>query len=94
MTYSGIKDKINYKKVAPLLALMFAVGFGIPTALYVIIFCDDCIPIPDFFEEPAIDPCLDDPRCIEPPPEVDETKNFTNIGKYKVAFLQELYFLR
>ncbi len=91
MTNSGEKEKINYSRVAPLLALTFAVGFGVATGAYFLIFCEDCFTVPTVSKGIALEEkCDNDPRCIIPPPDVDETKNFTKIGKYKVAFIQEL----
>jgi len=91
MANSGTKEKINYQRVAPLLALTFAVGFGVATGAYFFIFCEDCFTIPTVDEKLAFEErCDNDTRCIILPPEIDETKNFTKIGKYKVAFLQEL----
>jgi len=91
MANSEKKEKINYLRVAPLLALTFAVGFGVATGAYFLIFCEDCFTVPTVSKELALEQkCDNDPRCIIPPPDVDETKNFTKIGKYKVAFIQEL----
>jgi len=91
MANSGTKEKINYQRVAPLLALTFAVGFGVATGAYFFIFCEDCFTILTVDEKLAFEErCDNDTRCIILPPEIDETKNFTKIGKYKVAFLQEL----
>jgi len=91
MANSGKKEKINYSRVAPLLALMFVVGFGVATGAYFFIFCQDCFTIATVDEKLAFEEkCDNDPRCIATPPSVDETKNFTDIGKFKVAFLQEL----
>jgi len=91
MTNSAEKEKINYSRVAPLLALTFAVGFGVATGAFFLIFCEECFTIPLIDEELTFeDKCANDPRCIIPSPEIDETKNFTKIGKYKFAFLQGL----
>jgi len=91
MTNSGKKEKINYPRVALLIALTFAVGFGVATVAYFFIFCEECFTILVIDEKLAFEEkCDNDPRCINSTIVIDETKNFTEIGKYKVAFLQEL----
>jgi len=91
MANSEKTEKINYLRVAPLLVLTFAVGFGAATGAYFFIFCEDCFTVPTVSKELALEEkCDNDPRCIPSPSVVDETKNFTKIGKYKVAFIQEL----
>jgi len=81
------KEKINYRRIAPIIALTFAVGFGVATGANFLIFCDDCIEIKKPFKKISI---ANDTRIIPTPPIDDDIKNFTEIGEDKVAFLQEL----
>lgn len=83
------KEKINYRRIAPIIAITFAVGFGVATAASFLIFCDDCIQIKKPFKKISI---VDDSRIIPPPPPPPDTKNFTDIGKAKVEFLQKMVF--
>jgi len=80
-------EKINYRRIAPIIAVTFAVGFGVATSAYFFIFCDECIEIKKPFKKISI---ANDNRIIPTPPPDDDIKNFTDIGKYKVAFLQKL----
>jgi len=79
--------KINYRRVAPIIALTFAVGFGVATGASFLIFCDDCIEIKKPFKKISI---VNDPRIIEYPIIERFGTSLSEIGKYKVAFIQEL----
>jgi len=84
--------KNNFNRAALLIALSFAVGFGVATGAYFSIFCEDCVTVPtkNSEEDPKIK-CLNDPRCIIPPPDDDiDTTIASKIGHEKVKFLKEL----
>ena len=36
-------EKINFQKIAPIIALSFAIGFGVATGAYFLVFCPDCL---------------------------------------------------
>jgi len=82
MTRPEKNAKINYPKVAPLLVVTFAAGFLIAISATFLI-CYDCPPPP-----PTNPNC--EPRCIPDPKNDTSTNTFTEIGEYKVAFLQNL----
>jgi len=92
----GVSKNNNFNRVAILIALSFAVGFGVATGAYFSIFCEDCITVqPKTTEKDPTTKCLDDPRCIFPLPceETDSCPDSTiasKIGHEKVKFLQEL----
>ena len=82
-------NKKNSSRLALIITLSFAVGFGAATGAYFVIFCgEECIPLPP----PSPPDCNpeEDPSCIDP---LDITTNTTiasKIGKEKVAFLTKL----
>ena len=81
-------NKKKSSRLALIITLSFAIGFGAATGAYFVIFCgEDCKPSP-----PPLSVCNpeEDPSCIDP---LDITTNTTiasKIGKEKVAFLTEL----
>jgi len=66
------KEKINYQRIAPIIALTFAVGFGVATGSFFLVHCEtlNCFPSP-----PTPVEC--DERCLgegPPPPPLIFTK--------------------
>ncbi len=85
-----ISNKKNSNRVALIIALSFAVGFGAATGAYLIIFCEDC------FKNPSDKPpgpefkCKNDPSCIDPKMSIINSTIASRIGHEKVTFLNEL----
>jgi len=88
----GTTKNNNFNRTSILIALSFAVGFGVATGAYFSIFCEDCVLVPTKYpdEDPRVK-CLNDPRCIIPPPDTEtDTTIASDIGFEKVKFLKEL----
>jgi hypothetical protein len=83
-------NKNNSNRVALIIALSFAVGFGVATGAYFMIFCEDCIVIQSNPLNPGPDPCQNDPSCIDPDYNSTDTTIASEIGKEKVQFLHDL----
>jgi len=85
-----ISNKKISNRVALIIALSFAVGFGAATGAYLIIFCEDC------FKNPGDEPlspeskCKNDPSCIDPEITKINSTIASRIGHEKVTFLNEL----
>jgi len=93
MVDSAKKPKNNFQKIAPLIAISFAVGFSIAGVAFLIIFCEECfIPEPEITYFDDIDPkCPNDPRCL-PKPDIEsiKLKIVTPIGIEKATKLKQL----
>ena len=90
MANSEKKEKINYNRVAPLLALTFAVGFGAATGAYFFIFCEDCFTVPTVSKEFVLEEkCDNDPRCIPEPP-IIEPPIISPIGLSKIDHITKI----
>ena len=91
MTNSVQKGKIDFQRIAPIIALSFAVGFGVATGAYFFIFCDDCLtplsigPVSLTLEKK----CDGDSRCI-PEPKISPPPNISPIGLSKIAHITEI----
>jgi len=86
-----ISNKKNSNRVALIIALSFAIGFGAATGVYLIIFCEDCIEIQSKTSKP--DPefkCKNDPSCIDPEITIINSTIASRIGLEKITFLNEL----
>ncbi|MEJ2259681.1 MAG: hypothetical protein P8X78_04105, partial [Nitrosopumilaceae archaeon] len=81
----------NSNYVALAVVLSFVIGFGIATAAYFVVFCEDCM---ETNPEPQTNPqvkCIEDPRCIQQPIEDSNIEAIgTPIGEEKSRLLQEL----
>jgi len=88
----GTSKNNNFNRAAILIALSFAVGFGVATGAYFSIFCEDCVSIqPKTSDE--ISPeliCQNDLRCIIPNSTIINVTIASEIGYEKVEFLQDL----
>ena len=83
-------NKNNSNRVALIIALSFAVGFGAATGAYLMIFCEDCIVIQSNPLNPGPDQCQNDPSCIDPDYNSTDTTIASEIGKEKIQFLHDL----
>jgi len=91
MTNSVQKGKIDFQRIAPIIALSFAVGFGVATGAYFFIFCDDCFT-PLSIGSVSLPPdmkCDGDLRCILDPPSLPPP-TFTLIGLSKIDKITEI----
>ena len=83
-----ISKNNNFNRSTLLIALSFAVGFGVATGAYFTIFCEECVSVlPKPSKE---DPCTNDPRCIVPITNDVDTTIASKIGHEKVKFLHDL----
>jgi len=85
--------KNNFNRTALLIALSFAVGFGLATGAYFSIFCEDCVTVqPKTSDKTSPELiCQNDTRCIIPNSTIIiNTTIASKIGFEKVKFLQEL----
>lgn len=91
MVRSGQNEKINYQRIAPIIAISFAIGFGAATGAYFFIFCENCFVFA-LVNSANLSPeekCKDDSRCIlepaiPPDPEISEK------GEYKIALIEQI----
>ncbi|MFB5645785.1 MAG: hypothetical protein ACE5R3_04200 [Nitrosopumilaceae archaeon] len=84
-------EKINFQKVAPFIALSFAVGFGVATGAYFFIFCDDCFTLPTI-SSTGLTPeekCDGDSRCILAPP-IEPEPEISAIGMEKISQIEKI----
>ena len=88
----GVSEKNNFNRVALMIAISFAVGFGVATGAYFSIFCEDCIKVQSTTQkqDSSTAKCDNDLRCIDPKIIIINTTIATEIGHEKVKFLQEL----
>ena len=81
----------NSNCVALAVVLSFAIGFGIATAAYFVIFCEDCMETNPEPQTNSQVKCIEDPRCIQQPMEDDNIEAIgTPVGEEKSRLLQEL----
>ncbi len=66
----GITNKNNSNRVALIIALSFAAGFGVAAGAFLIA-CEDCIAIQSNPPNPLSYKCQNDPSCI--PGIIDKT---------------------
>jgi len=84
------KEKINFPRVAPFIALSFAIGFGVATGAYFIVFCEDCFsPSTTLVNFSPAEKCQNDLRCIEKPP-VPPTPEISSMGMIKIGKISEI----
>ena len=91
MTNSVQKGKIDFQRVAPIIAISFAVGFGVATGAYFFIFCDDCFALP-LTDAVGLSPekkCEDDSRCIPEPPIIPDP-DISEKGFHKISLIQQI----
>jgi len=86
----GMTNKNNSNRMALIIALSFAVGFGAATGAYFLIFCEDCFAIQFNPSNPGLDKCQNDPTCIKANYTDVDTTIASKIGKEKVQFLHDL----
>jgi len=91
MTNSRQKEKIDFQRIAPIIAISFAIGFGVATGAYFFIFCDDCftLPLTDAVGLPPDKKCEDDFRCIPEPP-IIEDPDISEKGFHKISLIQQI----
>jgi len=85
----GITNKNNSNRVALIIALSFAAGFGVATGAFLIA-CEDCIAIQSNPPNPGSDKCQNDPSCIDPYIITRNTTIASKIGIEKLQFLHDL----
>jgi len=93
MVESSKTQGINFQKIAPLIAISFAIGFGIASVAFLIIFCEECfVTEPESVNFDDIDlKCHNDPRCLpKPDPESVKLDIVTPIGIEKAEKLEVL----
>ncbi len=84
------KEKINFARVAPLIALSFAIGFGVATGAYFIVFCEDCFsPSTTLVNFSPAEKCEGDSRCIEKPPALP-VPEISSMGMIKIGKISEI----
>ena len=86
-----IKAKNNFQRMAPFIAISFAVGFGIASLASFVFLCEDCLEIEPISESQSIeDKCLIK-KCL-PLGNITDVKKpiFTLIGKEKEEKLREI----
>ncbi len=90
MTNSGQKGKIDFQRISPIIALSFAVGFGVATGAYFFIFCEDCFTVVSVSTVlPLSLKCDNDPRCIPEPP-IIEPPIISPIGLSKIDHITKI----
>jgi hypothetical protein len=84
--------KNNFQKIALAIVLSFAIGFGIATASYFLIFCDECFTIDASKSQGSLeDKCSGDARCVVAKSTDTGIEDIvTPIGEEKSRVLQEL----
>ncbi len=85
------KGKISFQKIAPIIALVLAVGFGGAIGAYFLVFCDDCFTSSLMGTESLTpkEKCEKDSRCI-PDPLISSPPDISPIGNYKIALIEQI----
>jgi hypothetical protein len=88
---SSLKTNNNFQRMAPFIAISFAVGFGIASVVSFVFLCEDCFEIEPISGSQSIEDKCKIKECIEIPPiEVVKKPIFTLIGKEKEEKLREI----
>jgi hypothetical protein len=85
-------QKENYPKIAAIIVVAFAIGFGVATGSFFFVFCENCLPLEPITLEVQLSPeekCDDDTRCIPWPP-IDPPPPISKKGLAKIKELQRI----